>query len=109
MSRHLLLPCAALLFTVLVGRVVDRTTGQPLFAVHVQVAGGAAAKSSAVTDRNGRFTITALKPGAHTLRYWSPDVPPQSIDLTVHGARQSITITACSTTLDYSCESGGGS
>jgi hypothetical protein len=30
------------------------------------------------------------------------------MNVTVHGARQQLDITACSATLDYSCAGGGG-
>jgi hypothetical protein len=108
MNRRLLSVCAALAFTLLIGQITDRTTGQPLRNVDVTLQSGHRMLHAA-TGRDGRFTLSGVTPGTHTLRYSSADVPPQSIIVRVHGARQSVTIAACSTTLDYSCESGGGS
>lgn len=109
MNRSRLLPaCAALAFALLLGHITDRTTGQPLRGVHVAVQSGHATLH-AVTDAHGRFRLAGVRPGTLTLRYSSDDVPPQTVTVDVHRAKQEITITACSTTLDYSCGNGGGS
>lgn len=108
MYRSLIPAATALALTLLVGQITDRTTGQPLRNVQVQVSQGHATLH-ARTGKDGRFEIKGLKPGAHILRYSSDDVPPQSLSITLKGAKQQISITACSTTLDYSCASGGGS
>ena len=111
MTRSRLLAlCAATAFTLLLGRITDRTTGQPLAGVQVSLHSGHATLR-ATTDRHGRFRMLDAPAGTRTLRYASDDVPPQSLTLTVHGKKQSVSITACSTTLDYSCanvEGGGG-
>src|SRR5690242_20201078 len=99
---------AALAFGLLLGQITDRTTGQPLRNVQIQVTQGRATLR-ARTGADGRFKIKGITPGRHTLRYSSDDVPPQTLSITVKGAKQQISITACSTTLDYSCASGGGS
>jgi hypothetical protein len=109
MTRTRILSLAATLtLTLLVGQMTDRTTGQPLRGVQITVLSGGRVLRAA-TGADGRFRLPGLQPGPRTLHYSSADVPPQSLKLTVHGARQSIAITACSTTLDYSCETGGGS
>lgn len=111
MTRSRLLPAgAALALTLLVGHITDRTTGQPLAGVRVTLR--AAHKTlAATTDRHGTFRLPDVPAGARTLQYSSDDVPPQSARVHVGGRKQSIAITACSTTLDYSCagvEGGGG-
>jgi 5-hydroxyisourate hydrolase-like protein (transthyretin family) len=86
----------------LAGHITDKTTGQPL--VGVTVATHAAGKTiSAVTDRNGRFAFTRIAPGRYTLTMTSNDVPPQSTHVTVVRGAQSVTVKACSSTLDYLC------
>lgn len=105
---RLLTTCASLAFALLLGHITDRTTGQPLRGVHVAVESTHAAPH-AVTDAHGRFRLAGVRPGTVTLRYFSDDVPPQTLTVDVHGSKQAISITACSTTLDYSCASGGGS
>jgi protocatechuate 3,4-dioxygenase beta subunit len=96
--------CLVLLaLTVLVGKIVDRTTGQPLTGVVVS-AQGAAKITPARTDDSGRYTLHGLAPGKYTLSVSSDDVPPQTFDVKVHaGKTQQFNMTACSTTLDYSC------
>lgn len=96
---------AAAALTLLIGHVTDKTTGQPLAGVHV-TANGHAGRYSATTNTRGLFHL-ALPGGHYRLRFSSADVPPQQQDVTVSGKRQSITLQACSTTLDYSCGSGG--
>jgi hypothetical protein len=92
-----------LALTVLVGKIVDRTTGQPLTGVDVS-AGGGAKIVPARTDDAGRYTLRGLAPGKYTLSVSSDDVPPQTFDVKVRaGKSQQFNITACSTTLDYSC------
>ncbi len=98
----------ALALTLLLGQVTDRTTGQPLRGVHVQLRNGRT-MLRAVTNGDGQFRLAGVRPGARTLRYWSADVPPENFPITVRGTRQNVNITACSTTLDYSCADGGGS
>ncbi len=93
---------ATLVMTIVIGTIVDRTTGQPLTAVDVRAVGPA--KATARTNDSGSFTLRALTPGRYTLTLSSDDVPPQTFALTVGGAKQQhVSLTACSTTLDYSC------
>ena len=92
-----------LALVVLTGRVVDRTTGQPLTAVEVAAKGGVAA-APAKTNDDGHYTLRNLAPGHYTITVSSDDVPPQSFEVVVGAAKtQHFNITACSTTLDYSC------
>lgn len=107
MHRSIQAGAAALAFTLLIGQVTDRTTGQPLHGVHFDLAQGQKSLHS-TSDADGRFSFKNVTPGKHTLRYSSSDVPPQKISVTVHGAKQEVTITACSMTLDYSCTGPGG-
>jgi carboxypeptidase family protein len=109
MNRSFLAACSALAFTLLLGQITDKTTGQPLRGVAVIAQSSHALPLHAVTDAHGRFRLPGVRPGAVTLHYSSDDVPPQSLIVHVRGTKQSISITACSTTLDYSCRSGGGS
>lgn len=96
---------AALAVTILVGQVTDKTTGQPL--IGVQITGSAhSAHFLAKTNRHGMFHLN-LPPGRYTLHLSSADVPPQQREVLVKGKRQSVTLEACSTTLDYSCGQGG--
>lgn len=97
----------ALALTVLLGQITDKTTGQPLRGVQIQVDQGRRALH-ARSDADGRFAIKGLSAGTHTLRYASDDVPPRTISVKVHGAKDRLSITACSTTLDYSCAGPGG-
>jgi hypothetical protein len=94
---------ALLAMTILAGQIVDRTTGQPLTGVDVRLAGGANVAPARTNDA-GQFTLRGVPPGHHTLTVTSDDVPPQTFDVVVKAAKlQHLNITACSTTLDYSC------
>ncbi len=92
-----------LVLTVLSGKIVDRTTGQPLSGVDVSIR-GAQKSAAARTDGTGRYTLRGLRAGTYTLTVSSDDVPPQTFDVAVRAVKtQQLNITACSTTLDYSC------
>jgi hypothetical protein len=96
----------ALLFTLVVGHVTDRTTGQPL---RVQVLlSGHGARTTARTDSQGRFHLNTLRPGTYVMRLWSDDVSPIKFNVHVSGKRMTLRIPVCSTTLDYSCGGPGG-
>jgi protocatechuate 3,4-dioxygenase beta subunit len=103
----------AALFAVVIisGHVYDRTTGQGLPHVVVEIGGG-----KATTDAKGRFSIRNAKLGRSTITVKSDDVPTQhfATNLTTRSAH--IDLNVCSTTLDYNCgtpalhdSSGGGS
>jgi len=93
----------ALALTILTGQIVDRTTGQPLTGVDVSIA-GAAKVAPARTNDAGKYTLRGVAPGKYTLSVSSDDVPPQTFAVVVRaGKSQQFNITACSTTLDYSC------
>lgn len=91
---------------VLYGRVTDLTTGQAL--VHVSVSAGGT--HHALTDSEGHYRISGLKPGRYTLTLQSNDVPPQQQTVTVRkdAAKTQADLTACSTTLDYACHPSPG-
>ncbi len=90
------------------GRILDKTTGQPLVGVTVRV--GAA---KATTDAQGRFVLRGLAAGTGRLTLESNDVPAEHLDITLHAGANRREIRACSTTLDFGCgeapapESGG--
>lgn len=100
----------ALVLVVLSGRVLDRTTGQPLPSVRVSTATG----ERATSDANGRYVLRGLRRGKLTLTLESDDVPPQRVELRIAAPRTNRDLRACSTTLDYRCgtatpsEGGGG-
>lgn len=97
---------AAAALTLFVGHITDKTTGQPLIGVHIS-ATAHDKHYTATTNAHGLFHL-ALPGGHYQLRLSSSDVPPQMQDVTVSGKRQSITLQACSTTLDYACGAGPG-
>jgi hypothetical protein len=89
--------------TILAGLVVDKTTGQPLTGVDISADGGAKVAPGRTNDA-GRYELHGLAPGHYMLTVSSDDVPPQHFEVVVHDAKtQQFNITACSTTLDYSC------
>ncbi len=92
---------------ILSGRVLDRTTGQPLSGV--SVTSGAA---RATTDALGRFSLRGLRAGATTLTLESSDVPAQHVVVHLGQGTTRRDLRACSTTLDYACGApsapGGG-
>lgn len=101
MSRPLA-ALAAAVFTLVLGHVVDRTTGQPLPGLAVQLV-GAHLRRSTRTNAAGTFRLR-VPAGRYTLRVQSRDVPPQHFAIALHGGRTVLTERACSTTLDYSCD-----
>jgi hypothetical protein len=100
MLIHLRRGLVVLAVVVLSGRVLDRTTGQPL--AHVRVGSG---RVSATTDAAGRFTLRGLHPGRVDLRLESDDVPVQHASVTLGAGTTHRDLRACSTTLDYNCSS----
>ena len=108
MHRYALVSVAVL--AMLFGRVTDRTTGQPLSGVHVSVTGPS--RAAAVTDSQGRYRASGLRPGTYHLTFQSHDVPAQHRTVTMGKRNVQLDVTACSTTLDYSCVNpmnpGGG-
>ncbi|HTX59318.1 MAG TPA: carboxypeptidase-like regulatory domain-containing protein [Verrucomicrobiae bacterium] len=93
---------AGLLATVLLGRVTDITTGQPLPGVKIAVG-----SHRTKTDAHGRYRLEGLAPGHYTLTASSSDVPPQHESVDVEGAQTTLDLSLCSTTLDYSCAGAG--
>lgn len=94
---------ASLALAVLIGHVIDKTTGQPLPGVTVRI--GA---HQAVSDAHGNYRLTGLAPGRYTLSASSDDVPSQRRSVVVKpSAQTTFDLTLCSTTLDYSCAGAG--
>lgn len=89
----------AAVLIVLSGRVLDRTTGQPLPSVRVSASTGQQTKS----DAGGHYALRGLRRGSLTLTLESDDVPPQRIEIRVTKPRTQRDLRACSTTLDYRC------
>jgi Carboxypeptidase regulatory-like domain len=87
------------------GTLLDKTTNQPLTMVRVNATGPSTARAS--TDSRGKFTLNNLKPGQYTITVQSRDVPQQTFDYKITKSTTQ-TIKACSTTLDYHCNSPGG-
>ena len=98
---------AALALAVLFGQVTDRTTGQPMPHVKLQLHGSM--HVTAITDRSGRYKLNGLRPGVYSVTLSSSDVPPvrTHVHVGVRTTRRNFVV--CSTTLDYSCGGGGGS
>lgn len=93
-----------LALAVLVGRVTDATTGQPLTNVTIEIG-----SHQATTDQHGAYRVSGLAPGNYTLSASSNDVPLQhrSIVVKQNTAQTTLNLVLCSTTLDYSCASSG--
>jgi hypothetical protein len=87
--------CAVL---VIVGHVFDRTTGQGLPHVVVELG-----DARATTDANGRFSIRGAKRGTTTVTVKSADVPSQHFAIHVEAGTTHLDLHVCSTTLDYNC------
>lgn len=100
MRIHLRRTCVLVAIVVLTGRVLDRTTGQPLAHVHVS-----SGNVTATTDSAGRFTLRGLHPGRVDLLLESDDVPAQHESVTLGAGTTHREVRACSTTLDYNCSS----
>ncbi len=100
----------AIVLVALSGRVLDRTTGQPLPSVRVTASTG----QHATSDANGHYALRGLHRGNVTLTLESADVPPQHVDVRLGTSRAYRDLRACSTTLDYRCgtvtpsDGGGG-
>lgn len=92
-----------LALALLVGRITDITTGQPLAGVKITAAHGDV-RRGATTDSRGRFQLR-LPAGKYDVTWQSADVPAQHAAVRV-STQTRYDIKACSTTLDYSC--GGG-
>lgn len=89
-----------LALAVLVGRVADATTGQPLPNVTIAIG-----SHRTTTDKRGAYRLTGLTPGHYTLSASSNDVPPQHRTVVVkrNSPQATLNLVLCSTTLDYNC------
>jgi hypothetical protein len=99
--------CTVLVLAVVIGRITDRTTGQPLPGVTVSLNG-----VRTTSGADGTYRLTGVKPGHGVLSISSHDVPVQHFAVTVGTATSRQDLRACSVTLDYSCGApalpGGG-
>jgi hypothetical protein len=89
---------------ILTGQITDRTTGQPLSGVNVQVD-----NKHAVTDGSGRYAVKGVASGARWVTIGSKDVPSERFRVTIKAPSTRFDMRACSTTLDYSCSGPAGS
>jgi hypothetical protein len=97
----------ALVLAAFSGRLLDKTTGQPLPKVHVHAVGPVSV--DATSDSTGRFTLKALRPGLYAIHVQSDDVPQQTFMVRLVPNRTTVlTMKVCSTTLDYDCGTPGG-
>jgi hypothetical protein len=94
---------AALALAILTGRVIDRTTGQPLAGVRVS-----AGSLHSVSDKKGHYRLAGVRAGTISLTLESDDVPKQRVDATVRNGTTMHDVRACSTTLDYNCSTPAG-
>jgi Carboxypeptidase regulatory-like domain len=102
--RCLLPKVAVLALAVLIGRVTDATTGQPLPNVAIAIG-----THHTTTDSHGAYKLTGLAPGRYKLSASSDDVPLQKRDVVVkqQSAPTVLDLVLCSTTLDYGCGGSG--
>jgi len=92
---------AALTLPVLSGRIVDRTTGQPMFGVHVTITG--AANATTITNRVGRYTLRNLRPGRYRIAVRGKGMPTVRRRITLSNKNAVANFVVCSVALDYSC------
>lgn len=105
MITRLRAPLTFLAIALLLGHISDATTGQPLGHVTVTLSG--AVHRTTTTNASGDYRFGTVAPGDYTLAIHSRDVPPLRKRVTVRAGRTIANITACSTTLDYSCANAG--
>jgi hypothetical protein len=97
-----LAPVASLLLVMLIGRVTDRTTGQPLPGVEVLVTGKQSVHT--YTRADGTYRLQPVKAGRYLITLASDIVPTQLFHVTVGTeTRQTVNLVACSLSLDYPC------
>ncbi|MGC8484651.1 MAG: carboxypeptidase-like regulatory domain-containing protein [Candidatus Baltobacteraceae bacterium] len=100
--RRLFAPLAVLALAVLVGRITDRTTGQPLAGLEITATGPSRARTQ--TDSEGRYTFRSLHPGHYSLEIRGKGVPLVQKYVYVSASKTTENITVCNVALDYSCE-----
>ncbi|MDH2910914.1 MAG: hypothetical protein HKL92_00120 [Candidatus Eremiobacteraeota bacterium] len=100
-SRRFLAPFAALAFALLVGRITDQTTGQPLEGLRVSAVGPT--HSSVRTDADGRYVLRNLHPGRYTIVVRGKGVPTVRAGITVSDRTLKKNFVVCNVALDYSC------
>lgn len=88
---------------IVAGQISDRTTGQPLTGVNVQIDG-----KHAITDDRGHYAVKGVRPGVRAMTIGSKDVPAQHFHVTVKEPSTRFDTEACSTTLDYNCSTPAG-
>jgi len=99
--RRSLASIAALAFTLLVGRITDQTTGQPLEGLRVSAVGPT--HSSVRTDADGRYVLRNLHPGHYTIVVRGKGVPTVRASITVSDRTLKKNFVVCNVALDYSC------
>ncbi len=98
MNRRANALAAAFVAAVLIGQVRDATTGQPLPNVTIAVG-----SKQTKTDAHGRYRLSGVSAGTHTVDASSDDVPPQHRSVRVGSGQTEFDFKVCSTTLDYAC------
>ena len=69
----------------LTGTVTDATNGNPLPGVNARIFDGPDANRSAITDANGRYTMTNVAAGTFLVQYTRSDYETRSVPVTLTG------------------------
>ena len=99
--RRIFAPLAVLALAVLVGRITDRTTGQPLAGLEITADGPIRARAR--TDADGRYIFRSLRPGHYLIDVHGKGVPTVAKHIVLHDGKVTENITVCNVALDYSC------
>lgn len=105
MQTRTLTTLAVFALAVLVGHIADATTGQPMPGITVTLSGAKARATK--SGAGGAYRFANVEPGKYVLTIVSSDVPTHHQRVVVRGKTTVVNISACSTTLDYSCAGSG--